>query len=122
MPDCSGWVESIENQACAAARPERSTSSHVRLLLIGLLVTLASPLLRSTTAQAHSGNQSDVYLEVFDTATAGRVEYPIRDLNRVLGLDIPAGESETLAELEANAETIQSDTREHTELGPVDGG
>ena len=54
-----------------------------------LLVTfIGLPLAGGQTAHAHTGTQSYVYLEVFDDAIFGRVEYPIGDLNRLLGYDI----------------------------------
>ena len=85
----------------------------LRLLVVALLAVLAAPLLDSSTAHAHSGNQSYVYLEIFDTAIAGRVEYPIKDLNRLLDLDIPIGEPDTLSAVLDHADLIQAYTREH---------
>lgn len=41
-------------------------------------------------ADAHSGRQSYLYLSIYDDAIEGRVEMPVGDLGRVLGLDIPA--------------------------------
>ncbi len=93
----------------------------LRLLIVGLLLALAVPLLGSSTAHAHTGKQSYVYLEIFDTAIAGRVEYPIADLNRVLGLDIPLGGTEGRAAIEESAGVIQAYTREHLSIGPADG-
>ncbi len=93
----------------------------LRLFVLSALMLLVAPLLGGSTVHAHSGNQSYVYLEIFDTAIAGRVEYPIRDLNRVLGLDIPVGESDTRDVLEANADVIQAYTREHLTIGPATG-
>ncbi|MFA9563755.1 MAG: HupE/UreJ family protein, partial [Acidimicrobiales bacterium] len=93
----------------------------VRLLALGAVVMLVVPFFWTSAAHAHTGNQSYVYLEIFDTAIAGRVEYPIRDLNRILGLDIPIDEPETLESLEANADVIQAYTAEHLAIGPEDG-
>ena len=93
----------------------------VRLIALGAILLVVVPFLGTSAAQAHTGNQSYVYLEIFDTAIAGRVEYPIMDLNRILGLDIPIDEPETLEALEANADVIQDYTAQHLAIGPEDG-
>ena len=93
----------------------------LRLIFLGVVLLLVVPFFGATAANAHTGNQSYVYLEVFDTAIAGRVEYPINDLNRILGLDIPVDESGTLEALEENADVIQAYTAEHFAIGPADG-
>lgn len=93
----------------------------LKLVLAALLAALVAPFAIASTTNAHTGKQSYVYLEIFDTAIAGRVEYPIADLNRVLDLDIPLEGGGSLEELEANAELIQEYTREHLAIGPADG-
>jgi hypothetical protein len=93
----------------------------LKLVLTALLAALVAPFAIASTAGAHTGKQSYVYLEIFDTAIAGRVEYPIADLNRVLGLDIPLSSEGSLEALEENAEEIQEYTREHLAIGPADG-
>ena len=92
-----------------------------RTVIVAVLLLLAAPLFGSAPASAHSGNQSYLYLEIFDTAIAGRVEYPIKDLNRILGLDIPIGTDETLDEVRARASTVHAYTSEHFSIGPADG-
>lgn len=57
-------------------------------LLTALLVGLAP-----TDAHAHSGKQSYLYLSIYDETVEGRVEMPVGDLGRVLGLDIPTNTS-----------------------------
>lgn len=96
-------------------------TSRSKLLLLGVLIALVGPFLSSSPASAHTGNQSYVYLEIFDTAIAGRVEYPIADLNRVLDLDISTDSDTALDELNANADQIQNYTRDHLSIGPEDG-
>ena len=95
--------------------------ARVRLVALGAILMMVVPFFWTSAAHAHTGNQSYVYLEIFDTAIAGRVEYPIRDLNRILGLDIPIDEPETLEALEANADVIQAYTAEHLAIGPENG-
>ena len=93
----------------------------VRVTVAAALLVLFGVFSSSSPADAHSGTQSYVFLEIFDTAIAGRVEYPIKDLNSVLGLDIPIGTTETLDALTARATAIETYTRDHFSLGPVDG-
>ena len=92
----------------------RATVAATLLVLFGVFVS-------SSPADAHSGTQSYVFLEIFDTEIVGRVEYPIKDLNSVLGLDIPIGTDETLDALVANSTAIETYTREHFSMGPADG-
>lgn len=96
-------------------------SHRIRVTAAAVLVILAGALLAPSPAEAHSGTQSYVFLDIFDTAIAGRVEYPIKDLNSVLGLDIPIGTSETLDAITANASQIETYTRAHFSIGPADG-
>jgi hypothetical protein len=93
----------------------------LKVILATLFAALLAPMFAPAPASAHTGKQSYVYLEIFDTAIAGRVEYPISDLNRVLGLDIPTDGGGSLEALEANADAIQAYTLEHLSIGPVDG-
>ena len=93
----------------------------VRATVAATCVVLFGALFTPSPADAHSGTQSYVFLEIFDTAIAGRVEYPIKDLNSVLGLDIPIGTTDTLDAVTANAAAIESYTRDHFSLGPSDG-
>ena len=94
-------------------------NNRIRIIIAGAILALGLPLLNSSTASAHSGNQSYVYLQIFDTAIAGRVEYPIKDLNDALGLDIPIGTPETSDSVRANASAIQDYTRAHLTLADV---
>ena len=92
-----------------------------KVVIAVVLATLVAPLVGGATASAHTGNQSYLYLEIFDEAIAGRVEFPIRDLNDVLGLDIPAGGDGSVEAVEATAPTVEAYIRQHMSLGPADG-
>lgn len=95
--------------------------AHLIGRLITVLAIVAIALAPSAApTQAHTGNQSYVYLEIFDTAIAGRVEYPITDLNAATGLSIAPDADDTLELLEQNAATIQAYTRDHLAIGPAD--
>ena len=86
------------------------------------LIVMLTALVGAPTAQAHSGFQSYVYLEVFDDAIFGRVEYPVAELNRVLGWDINEDDLEqTLADSQARRDDLIAYTQEHLTLFPLDG-
>lgn len=68
-------------------------------------------------AAAHSGTQSYVYLEIFETEIAGRVEFPVQDLNDVLGLDLAQDEETALPQVEPILEMLQAYALDHLELG-----
>lgn len=74
----------------------------------------------ATAVGAHSGEQSYVYLDIYESTMEGRVEYPVGDLNEVLGLDIPTDGNGTLASAEAHIEVIHAYSDEH--LGLADTG
>jgi hypothetical protein len=97
------------------------TTAPRRLLLVVMLAAVAVGLMPGTPVSAHTGKQSYVYLEIFDTAIAGRVEYPLSDLNEVLGLDIPQDESGAVEAMEANRAAIEAYTAAHFSIGPADG-
>lgn len=98
-----------------------NTSTSIRAMIALVLATLLVPLLGAGAASAHTGVQSYLYLEIFDDAIAGRVEIPIRDVNRVFDLDIPNEGDEALAAIEDSADTVQAYLRQHVSLGPADG-
>ncbi|MGI9601998.1 MAG: HupE/UreJ family protein [Acidimicrobiales bacterium] len=87
------------------------------IALVISMATLVGPLLG--TAAAHTGEQSYVYLQVFDDGIVGRLEFPIRDLNQVLGLDIEEDDSDAaLADLEQNRDEIVAYVDDHFAIGP----
>jgi hypothetical protein len=103
-----------------------AASRNFRRLLTVSIATLAAlialPMLGGSTASAHSGTQSYVYLEIFDDAIAGRVEYPIDDLNEVLGLDIAEDDvDQALEDFEIHRATVEAYTDQHLALFPIDG-
>lgn len=58
-------------------------------------------------ASAHSGVQSYVYVSVFDDGLEGRVEYPVADLEAVLGVDLPDAAAVTDASDEVRRSIVQ---------------
>ncbi len=98
-----------------------STRSVISLFVAALIGTLALAVPTGTT-EAHSGTQSYVYLEIYDDAIFGRVEYPITDLNRVVGFDVDEDDIDAaLTDLEAQRERLVEYTSEHLTLYPTDG-
>ena len=90
---------------------------------IALLVALVGlPFVGSPVASAHTGTQSYVYLQIFDDVMLGRVEYPIGDMNRVLGYDIAEDDvDQALLDVEGERSSIETYTAEHLALYPADG-
>jgi len=68
-------------------------------------------------ATAHSGEESYVWLQIFDETIEGRVEFPISDLNEVLDLGIPEEPSEAAAVVESNLALITGYVDAHFDLG-----
>ncbi len=85
--------------------------------LASLFLLLALP----NAASAHSGVESYVYLDVYDTTIEGRVEFPIVDLNEVLALDIPLDEEGALAAAEANRDLLHEYAASHLQVGDDSG-
>jgi len=101
--------------------PLHTPLARIALLVTAVLGTLAF-IVPMGNAQAHSGTQSYVYLQIFDDAIFGRVEYPIVDLNRVVGLDVDEDDNDAaLDDLEAQRARLVDYTSDHLTLYPEDG-
>ena len=92
-----------------------------RVLIAATTLVVLGALLPAGSVSAHSGEQSYVYLEIFDDAIAGRVEYPVDDLNAATGLDLPDDADDALVALEANRAVVEAYTTAHLAIGPADG-
>jgi HupE / UreJ protein len=86
-------------------------------LLVAAMVGLCAVVALAKPANAHSGVESYVYLELFETSIEGRIEYPIADLNAVLGLAIPQDETGALAGIESSLDLIYSYAEDHFSIG-----
>lgn len=82
-----------------------------------IIATLIAPRYR---AHAHSGRTSYINVSIRVGGVSGEVQYPIHDINHVLGLSIPEEESGGLAAMEANLAAIQAYTSEHFAIGDGD--
>ncbi|MDH3959202.1 MAG: HupE/UreJ family protein, partial [Actinomycetota bacterium] len=83
--------------------------------------TLLLVLGQVAAAFGHSGNESYVYLDVYDTSVEGRVEYPVNDLNEVLGTQFPKNADRALVAAEENRELLHEYSEEHLAMSGQDG-
>ncbi len=84
----------------------------VALALFGAVLLLAA-----APASAHSGTQSYVYLEMYETGIEGRVEFPVVDLNEVLGLAVPQEEEAAAPVVAEQLDLLQAYAADHLSLG-----
>jgi hypothetical protein len=91
-----------------------------RLLLIPVFLVIYV-LAGGPTALAHSGKQSYVYLEFFDSEIDGRVELPVADLGAVLDIDFGTDADAITAAFEANRGDVMIYVDSHLALESVDG-
>ena len=85
-------------------------------LMVGVLVLMAPGF-----ASAHSGEESYVYLDIYDTSIEGQVEFPVSDINEILGLSIPSEGEEAQAAAEANVDLLHDYAQDHFALAGLDG-
>ena len=72
-------------------------------------------------AAAHTGEQSYVYLDIYDSSIEGEIHYPVSDLNDVLGTSIPDDPDDAAEWADANAEVIYAYSAEHIAMADLDG-
>lgn len=82
--------------------------------LIGRLARLARP---TRSAHAHSGTHSYVYVEVDGAQITGNIQFPISDVNEVLGLSIPQQEPEALAMIRGHRSDLEIYAAKHLTIG-----
>lgn len=73
-------------------------------------------LLPALAAFAHSGEESYVYLDLYDNTVEGRVEYPVADIGEILAIEIPEDVSGASTAVEANLDVLQNYAGEHLEI------
>ena len=98
------------------------TGSAARRLRALTVATLLLVLGQAGIAFGHTGNESYVYLDIYDNTVEGRVEFPITDLNDVLGTDFPKNADRALVAAEAERELLYEYTDQHLELSEQAGG
>lgn len=87
-----------------------------RWLVVGLMISIWSVVLTSPVL-AHSGEESHVYIAIFDDTIEGRVEYPIADFNEIFGVDIPDDPETAVSALKEVIPRAQAYTEEHLSIG-----
>jgi hypothetical protein len=85
---------------------------------VGLLAVTALLLVFGQVAAAfgHTGNQSYVYLDIYDSTIEGRVEYPVNDLNEVLGTQFPKDPEDALVAAEEQRDVLYDYSDEHLDM------
>ncbi len=81
------------------------------------LVITALLALCAVTATAHAPNQSYVFLDVYDTSVAGRVEITMKDLNETLGLSLPEDGTAKLEDMQAELPIIRKYVLDNVAMG-----
>jgi hypothetical protein len=85
--------------------------------VVVLLTTMVAP------GGAHAGDQSYLYLDVSDLELAGRIEFPLSDIESVFGIDFinEASDADTLALVDERLDELQAYADEHLTISMVDG-
>ena len=96
----------------------RNLVTRVGLLMVTALILVLGQV---ATAFGHTGNGSYVYLDIYDNSIEGRVEYPVNDLNEVLGTDFPKNPAGALAAAEENRELLHEYSAEHLAMSDQGG-
>jgi hypothetical protein len=89
----------------------------IRRLLTTVILATTLLGLTASSAQAHSGVQSYLYLDVTTDELGGRVEMPFGDLRTVFGLSLDGDEDAILEELRLNEDALAAYVKEHFEIG-----
>ncbi len=97
------------------------TQRIMRRTAVTVLAAMLATLLMSGVAAAHTGKQSYVYLDIFDSTIEGEIHYPVKDLNEVLGLDIPNDLDGAVAWAEANPAILHDYSADHIAMSDVAG-
>jgi hypothetical protein len=87
-----------------------------KLAAVALAALFFVPLLASS-ASAHAGDQSYVYLTLTEDTLSGQVEFPFADAREVFGLSLDGTPEENQAEIDANAQLLVAYADEHFDLG-----
>ncbi len=110
-------IVGLLNAASVAGAGSASSRIRVRRGVSALAAVLVVLFSLALPASAHSGEESYVYLSIFDTSIEGRVEFPVTDLGDVLGLDIPQDEAGASTAISASLTAIQQYAEDHLSLG-----
>ncbi len=100
-----------------------SNAGTIRRVLLVLTATLVALLTLPSPASAHAGDQSYLYLDVSDLELAGRIEFPLSDIEEVFGIDFinEASDDDTLALIDPRLSELQAYADEHVNIATIDG-
>ena len=73
---------------------------------LGVLAIVASVIVLSDKAQAHSTGESYVFLNVTETSLSGRFEIPFQELTKAVPLDVDGDDTITKDEFDTKAEEV----------------
>ena len=108
----------IENSSRSglARRTLRIIAATLSALVVVLTTTIAP-------GGAHADDQSYLYLDVSDLELAGRVEFPLSDVETVFGIDFTneASDDDTLALIDERLGELQAYADEHLSISSADG-
>lgn len=85
--------------------------------LLLLLLAASAVIVGGSTASAHSGKQTYLYIDLFDDGVDGRIEFPAADLGSVLGLDFTTNARQATDVAAANAAEIRAYVADHFAIG-----
>ena len=82
-----------------------------------VLFAAATVIGAGSSASAHSGKQTYLYVNLFDDGVDGRIEFPAADLAAVLDLEFGTDPGQAARVADANAAEIQSYVADHFAIG-----
>jgi hypothetical protein len=89
---------------------------HLRISLVLAALAVALGLLPGV-AEAHSGKQSYVYLSLYDDGLEGRIEVPARDIEPILGFEVPQEEGPAREVMEERGDEVIAYFEENLTIG-----
>ncbi len=91
--------------------------SRLRLVLFATLLLGVVTMAAASPASAHTGDQSYVYLDVYERTIEGRLEFPVKDINRVFGTSLPVDTEPGEPQLLELTPRLQDYARSRFDLG-----
>ncbi len=98
-------------------RPSQLRRSLLAAGAASVLGSFVGVLVAGSAVNAHTGDQSYLYLDVTEDSLGGRVELPFADVREFLDLELEGSDAEIVAELNENADSLGRYADEHLTLG-----
>ncbi len=101
----------------------RNLATTIRRVVAMSIAAMVAVIVVAAPAGAHAGDQSYLYLDVSDLALAGRIEFPLSDIETVFGIEFvdEASDGDTLALVDTRLGALQTYANEHLTIETVDG-